>query len=125
MMTTTRVTRLLGVLPALLAAALYLPCAGWRAVNDVDEALYVRAAQEMVARHDWTTPTVNGVPFLDKPPLLYWVLAGLFAVLGPTEPAAHMPPALFVIATTWVLTRMVARGGGALAGFAAGACFAF
>src|SRR5262245_18551978 len=123
--TTARVTRLLGVLPVLLAAALYLPCAGYRAVNDVDEALYVRAAQEMLARQDWTTPTVNGVRFLDKPPLLYWVLAGLFAVLGPIEPAAHLPPALFVIATTWLLARMAARGGGPLAGFAAGVCLTF
>jgi 4-amino-4-deoxy-L-arabinose transferase-like glycosyltransferase len=123
--TMARVSGALGVLPVLFAAALYLPCATYRAVNDVDEALYVRAAQEMLARRDWTTPTVNGVRFLDKPPLLYWVLAGLFAVLGPIEPAAHLPPALFVIATTWVLARMVGRSGGALAGFAAGLCFAF
>ena len=111
--------------PVLLAAVLYLPCAGGRAVLDVDEALYVHAAQGMLARHDWVAPYVNGVRFLDKPPLLYWILASTYRVLGATEFAAHLPPALFVIATTWLLTRMAASLAGELAGLGAGLAFAF
>jgi hypothetical protein len=109
----------------LLAAVLYLPCAGGRAILDVDEALYVHAAQGMLSRHDWVTPYVNGVRFLDKPPLLYWLLASIYRMLGTTEFAAHLPPALFVIATTWLLTRLAVSLAGELAGLGAGLVFAF
>jgi 4-amino-4-deoxy-L-arabinose transferase-like glycosyltransferase len=117
--------RLLLLTPVLLAAVLYLPCAGARAILDVDEALYVSAAQGMLVRQDWVTPYVNGVRFLDKPPLLYWLLAATYRVLGTTEFAAHLPPALFVIATTWLLTRLAAARVGDLAGLGAGLAFAF
>jgi len=117
--------RLLLLTPVLLAAVLYLPCAGGRAILDVDEALYVNAAQGMLARHDWVTPYVNGVRFLDKPPLLYWLLASTYRVLGTTEFAAHLPPALFVIAATWLLTRLAASLAGELSGLGAGLAFAF
>jgi 4-amino-4-deoxy-L-arabinose transferase-like glycosyltransferase len=116
--------RLLLLIPVLGAAALYLPCAAGRAILDVDEALYVEAPQEMLARHDWVTPYVNGVRFVDKPPLLYWVLAGLYRILGTTEFAAHLPPALAVVATTWLLTGLARRVAGPLAGLAGGVSFA-
>jgi 4-amino-4-deoxy-L-arabinose transferase-like glycosyltransferase len=112
-------------LPAVLAALVYLPCAAGRAVLDVDEGLYVRAAQEMLARADWVTPTVNGVRFLDKPPLLYWLLMGLFKVLGRGEFAAHLPPALAVVLTTALVARLAARTGDVRAGLIAGLAFAF
>ncbi len=117
--------RLLLLTPALCAAALYLTCAAGRAILDVDEALYVQVPQQMLARHDWVTPYVNGVRFLDKPPLLYWLLAGLYSILGTTEFAAHLPPALAVVATTALLTRLARRVAGPLAGLAAGVSFAF
>ena len=116
--------RLLLLTPALCAAALYLTCAAGRAVLDVDEALYVQVPQQMRARHDWVTPYVNGVRFFDKPPLLYWFLAGLYRIFGTTEFAAHLPPALAVVATTWLLTRLARRVAGPLAGLAAGVSFA-
>jgi 4-amino-4-deoxy-L-arabinose transferase-like glycosyltransferase len=117
--------RLLLLTPVVLAAVLYLPCAAGRAVLDVDEALYVHAAQGMLRRHDFVTPYVNGVRFLDKPPLLYWLLASTYRMLGTTEFAAHLPPALFVIATAWLLTRLGASLAGEWAGFGAGLGFAF
>src|SRR5258708_22210681 len=79
----------------------------------------------MLVRHDWVTPYVNGVRFLDKPPLLYWLLASTYRVLGTTEFAAHLPPALFVIAATWLLTRLAASLAGELSGLGAGPAFAF
>ena len=116
--------RLLLLTPALWAAALYLTCAAGRAILDVDEALYVQVPQQMLARHDWVTPYVNGVRFLDKPPLLYWFLAGLYRILGTTELAAHLPPALAVVATTWLLTGLARGAAGSRAGLAAGLSFA-
>jgi len=34
-----------------------------------DEPRYAQVAREMLARHDWITPTLNGTPWLEKPPL--------------------------------------------------------
>jgi hypothetical protein len=116
--------RLLRLLPVIVAAGLYLPSAAGRAVLDADEALYVQAPREMMARHDWITPYVDGVRFLDKPPLLYWLLGALYRLLGPTELAAHLPPALAVIVTTAVLTGLATRAAGPIAGLGAGLAFA-
>ena len=49
---------------------------------------------EMLLRGDWVTPTLNGVPYLNKPPLLYWLVAGSYTLFGVTEWAARLPLAL-------------------------------
>ncbi len=118
-------SRLLG--GALLAgvAALYLSGAIGRMVLDVDEALYIAAANGMASSGELVTPYVNGVRFLDKPPLLYWVLAGLDRGFGPGETVAHLPPVLAVLATTGLLLWMAAQAAGAAGGRAAGAVVAF
>ncbi len=117
--------RLLGAGLLLAVTALYGAGASGRMVLDVDEALYIEAGAGMARTGDLVTPYVNGVRFLDKPPLLYWVLAGLDRLLGPSELAAHLPPVLAVLATTGLLLWIGAAGSGAMGGFAAGAAFAF
>src|ERR1700722_20517422 len=37
-----------------------------------DEPRYAQVAREMLDRGDWITPTLNGKPWLEKPPLYYW-----------------------------------------------------
>src|SRR3954465_2889129 len=37
-----------------------------------DEPRYAQVAREMLARHDWITPTLWGTPWLEKPALYYW-----------------------------------------------------
>ena len=37
-----------------------------------DEPRYAQIAREMLARHDWIVPTLNGSPWLEKPVLFYW-----------------------------------------------------
>lgn len=49
---------------------------------------------EMLRRGDWVTPTLNGAPYLNKPPLLYWLVAGSYRLFGVTEWAARLPLAL-------------------------------
>ena len=39
-----------------------------------DEPRYAQVAREMLVRHDWITPTLGGVPWLEKPPLYYWLM---------------------------------------------------
>jgi len=76
---------------------------------NVDEGLYARVAQEMLATHHWVVPTLDGVPYLEKPPLLYWITALAFALAGPGEVAARAAPwlgaVLMLSATAWFAHR--------------------
>jgi 4-amino-4-deoxy-L-arabinose transferase-like glycosyltransferase len=66
-----------------------------------DEPRYAQVAREMLARHDWVTPVLNGKPWLEKPPLYYWGAMIAFKGAGVTDTAARLPTAylscLFVI----------------------------
>jgi 4-amino-4-deoxy-L-arabinose transferase-like glycosyltransferase len=66
-------------------------------LDDVD-SIYIEIAREMLQRHDYVTPVINGVRFFDKPPLLYWMAAGSMRVFGPWDWAARLPLALSVLA---------------------------
>ncbi|HEY9600608.1 MAG TPA: glycosyltransferase family 39 protein [Allocoleopsis sp.] len=58
------------------------------------EGHFAGVAREMVLRGDWVTPTLNGAPYLNKPPLLYWLTATSTAMVGFTEFAARLPLAI-------------------------------
>lgn len=64
--------------------AALLPLLGWWATGlfDIDEGFYGAAVGEMLRRGDWITPYYNGVPWFEKPILLYWISVPLLAVFG-------------------------------------------
>jgi 4-amino-4-deoxy-L-arabinose transferase-like glycosyltransferase len=66
-----------------------------------DEPRYAQVAREMLARHDWITPWLGGLPWLEKPPLYYWQAMAAFAVFGVSDWSARLPAA--VDATAMVL----------------------
>lgn len=66
---------------------------GGYGIFDLDEGLYVEVAREMNLRGDYVTPRVNGTPFYDKPPLVYWLSAISQRMLGRDEFAARLPAA--------------------------------
>jgi 4-amino-4-deoxy-L-arabinose transferase-like glycosyltransferase len=103
---------------------IYLSSTTNRAVIDYDEGYYSQAAQQMVAREDWVTPYANGVRFLEKPPLMYWLTAASFWIFGVTEFALRLPTTLGVIALVWVVTLIARRASGARAAIIAGLCMA-
>ena len=63
-----------------------------------DEPRYAQIAREMLARHDWITPVLNGTPWLEKPALYYWCAALSYKVFGVSDWAARVPSALFAMA---------------------------
>ena len=65
-----------------------------------DEPRYARIAEEMNLRSDYLTPTLNSRPWLEKPPLLYWLAAASFQCFGVSEWAARLPVALLAVLTT-------------------------
>ena len=52
----------------------------------------------MLQRHDFVTPTIDGIRFFDKPPLMYWMAAGSMHLFGVHDWAARLPLALGVLA---------------------------
>ena len=90
----------------LCATLFYLWGLGTVGFQDPDEGMYAEIAREMLANRDWIVPTFNGVPYIEKPPLMYWLTAGVLAAAGPSEFAARLwkvLPALGAIAATWAL----------------------
>ena len=66
-------------------------------LDDVD-SVYIQIAREMLQRHDFVTPTIDGIRFFDKPPLMYWMAAGSMRLFGIHDWAARLPLALGVLA---------------------------
>jgi 4-amino-4-deoxy-L-arabinose transferase-like glycosyltransferase len=65
-------------------------------LDDVD-SVYIEIAREMLRRHDFVTPYINGIRFFDKPPLMYWMAAGSMHLFGIHDWAARIPLALAVL----------------------------
>ena len=61
---------------------------------DPDEGRYAEIAREMLVLKDWLIPHLNLLPYLEKPPLVYWLTALGFKVFGFTEAAARLPSAV-------------------------------
>src|SRR6266571_4198678 len=69
----------LGLSPFLIVATAYLLSGlvghdPWKA----DEAYVFGAVHDFFETGDWVVPTVAGEPFMEKPPLFYWVATGFF-----------------------------------------------
>jgi len=61
-----------------------------RPLFDPDEGRYAEIPREMLSGGDWVIPHLNGLIYLEKPPLQYWLTALAFRALGPSEFAARL-----------------------------------
>src|SRR5713101_2902439 len=117
-----RVTRerwlLTGALLLLLVPVWIEPSGSW--LGEPDEARYAEIPREMLATGDFVIPRLNGVPYFEKPPLLYWCNAASLAVFGQTPWAARLPTRLAGAGTVATLAAGVAAAGGLELGLAAG-----
>jgi len=75
---------------------------------DRDEPYYAQVAVEMVESGNYLVPTFNGRPWLEKPPLLYWLMSLPIRLFGPTEFACRFFSAVGV-ALTCLLTFFIGR----------------
>ncbi|MBV9489992.1 MAG: glycosyltransferase family 39 protein [Verrucomicrobia bacterium] len=78
----------------LVACAFYVSCSGVPRLFDQIDGQYAGAAREMLARGDLLIPTQDGVPRLQKPPLVYWLEVISLRALGINEFAARLPVVL-------------------------------
>lgn len=73
-----------------------------------DEGRHAEIAREMWRSGDWLAPQFLHQPYLDKPPMLYWLCSVWFELLGPTVFAARLTPAMASLLTvlgTFLLGR--------------------
>ena len=81
----------------ILFAFLYFIWLGSYPFFTPDEGRYSEVAREMLASGDFVTPRVNGVAFLDKPVLYYWLQAAAMYLFGVHEWSVRFFPALYGI----------------------------
>jgi 4-amino-4-deoxy-L-arabinose transferase-like glycosyltransferase len=77
-------------------------------LTEPDEGRNAEVAREMIVQNDWITPRYNTLPYLDKPAVFFWLVAGSFKLFGISEWAARLPSALAALATmllVWLLAR--------------------
>ncbi|MGD0940753.1 MAG: glycosyltransferase family 39 protein [Terracidiphilus sp.] len=70
-------------------------------LDDADSN-HAQAAQHMAESGDWVTLRVNGMRYLEKPPLPYWLDAALYRVFGQNVFATHLPNALALLGCAWL-----------------------
>jgi len=87
----------------LFAAAVYLGCilSPPSLMDDVD-AVQAQIARNMLSSGDWVTARLDGVAYLEKPPLIYWMIAASYKVFGFHDWVARIPIALSSIALCWL-----------------------
>ena len=74
----------------------------------IDETRYLSVAWEMWVRGDYLVPYLNGQPYSDKPPLLFWMMQLGWAVFGVTDWWARLVAPIFGLASM-ALTPAIAR----------------
>lgn len=112
--TAVRLRSLLLVL--LLPAALLYPCMNFMLLEP-DEARYAQIPKEMLEDGSWVVPTLHNEPYLDKPPLMYWLVALSYKVFGVSEASARLIPAACVHGTILMLYLLGRRSLGERAAF--------
>src|SRR5205085_6120768 len=117
-------------LTVLLAAGIiYLGCivSPPSLMDDVD-AVQAQIARNMLSSGDWVTPRLEGIIYLEKPPLIYWIIAIFYKLFGVHDWVARIPIALSVMVLawltaafgTWAFGRRVALNAGLVLGTSIG-----
>ncbi len=106
------------LLLALVLGAVYGFRLGSYPLANPDEGRNAEIAREMAASGDWVTPRLNGVNYFEKPPLVYWTVAGSLRLFGPDAWAVRATPLLFALGgvlLTYAATRRIWGRAAALA----------
>lgn len=104
----------------LAAAPFLLVDLGAAPFDDPGEGMHAEIARELRAGGDPFDLRLSGIPYVDKPPLLYALVAGAFGLAGESEAVARAVPALAALAAigavAWLGARLLGPPAGLLAG---------
>jgi 4-amino-4-deoxy-L-arabinose transferase-like glycosyltransferase len=74
-------------------------------IIDTNEGLYAEVSREMLLSGNYVIPHLNQVPYIEKPPLLYWLITVSYKIFGVSAFSARFVPAtammLTVLSTWW------------------------
>lgn len=102
--------QIVGVL--LLFAAVYVGSLFSPGLQDDADSTHAEAAREMYVTHDFVTLKINGNRYLEKAPLMYWVVALSYFFFGVNEFAAHLPVAVSMLLLVLLAMRWGRRAFG-------------
>ena len=105
-----------------LSSLALLPGLGSSGRLTYHEAFVAQGAREILDSGNWGYPTIGGLPWLEKPPLPWWLVAGLGrCVGGVNETVARLPSALAAMGLILGVAMLAARHYGPGIGLLAGA----
>ncbi|MBI3683241.1 MAG: glycosyltransferase family 39 protein [Acidobacteria bacterium] len=88
-------------------------------MDDVD-GVQAQIARNMLESGDWVTARLNGIAYLEKAPLPYWMMAASYRIFGVSDWAARLPLALSTLLLVWITMRFGEWAFGGKAGCYAG-----
>ena len=114
-----------GILVLLFATIVFFGCmlSPPALLDDVD-AVQAQIARNMLDSGDWVTAHLDGVRYLEKAPLKYWLMAVAYRVFGVRDWVARFPIALGAVLLCWLTYRVGRWAFGGRAGFFAGVAMA-
>jgi 4-amino-4-deoxy-L-arabinose transferase-like glycosyltransferase len=104
-----------------LLSLVWLATLASRPLFNPDEGRYAEIPREMLDGGDWIIPHLNGLDYIEKPPLQYWATAATYRLLGVSEFSARLYTALTALATVVLIGFLGARLWGSGAGWRAAA----
>jgi 4-amino-4-deoxy-L-arabinose transferase-like glycosyltransferase len=104
-----------------VAAAIFIGCtvSPPSLMDDVD-SVQAQIARNMLQSGDWVTARLDGIAYLEKSPLKYWMIAVSYMVFGVHDWAARIPLALSAVLLCWVTAQFGAWAFGRRTGMYAG-----
>jgi len=94
---------------ALFLTVIWLGMLSARPLFNPDEGRYAEIPREMLSGGDWVIPHLNGLAYIEKPPLQFWATALSYRMLGVSEFAARLYTALTALATLLVVGGVARR----------------
>ncbi len=88
-------------------------------MDDVD-AVQAQIARNMLSSGDWVTPRIDGIIYLEKAPLIYWLIAFSYKIFGASDWVARLPVALSSIGLAWLTAAFGVWAFGRRVGFYSG-----
>jgi 4-amino-4-deoxy-L-arabinose transferase-like glycosyltransferase len=105
----------------LIASVIFIGCivSPPSLMDDVD-ASQASISRTMLTTGDWVTPRLDGVKYLEKPPLKYWIIALFFKLFDVHDYIARLPLAIAAVLLCWLTFRIGVWAFGIRPGFYAG-----
>src|SRR5260370_37559750 len=91
---------------------IYIPGLSSPTMMDDADSEHAEIAREMLSRHDFVTMYVNGVRYLEKAPLPYWITAACYKVFGVSEFSARLPLTMFALFSLFAVFFLAREIGG-------------